>query len=46
MKEMHPSIEMREFLYSNFLDIFEEDENIPVHILVEPLVSTIRLSQG
>jgi hypothetical protein len=46
LKEVHPSIEMREFYYSNFMDIFEEDENIPVHILVEPLVNTIRLAQG
>ncbi len=37
---------MREFYYSNFQDIFEEDENIPVHILVEPWVNTIRLAQG
>ena len=46
LKEVHPSIEMREFYYSNFQDIFEEDENIPVHILVEPWVNTIRLAQG
>ena len=38
MKELHPSIDMREFFYHNFLDIFEEDENIPVNVLVDPLI--------
>ncbi len=37
---------MREFYYSNFMEIFDEDENIPVHILIEPWVNTIRIAQG
>ena len=26
------------FFFQNFLDLFEEDENIPVHFLLDPLI--------
>ena len=32
--------------YHNFLEIFEEDENIPVGILMEPLIKTINARKG
>ena len=38
MKENINNLERREFFYHNFLEIFDEDENIPVHILIEPLI--------
>ena len=45
MKENINFLERREFFYHNFLEIFDEDENIPVHILIEPLIQTIRNNQ-
>jgi hypothetical protein len=42
MKEQIHDIELREFYLNNFLETFNEDQNIPVHILIEPLISSIR----
>ena len=41
---MHPIIEIRDFYYNNFLDIFEEDEHVPIHVLIEPWVNAIRIN--
>jgi len=38
LKENHADSDMREFFFLNFLDIFEEDKNIPVHFLLDPLI--------
>ncbi len=42
MKENIHDLDMREFYLNNFLEIFNQDQNIPVHLLIEPLISTIR----
>jgi len=42
MKENISDIDLREFYLNNFLEIFKDDQNIPVHLLIEPLITTIR----
>ena len=42
LKEIHTNIDMRDFYYNNFVDVFDIDKSIPLHVLIEPLVNTIR----
>jgi len=46
MKENIGDINLRELYLKNFMTTLLEDYNIPVHILIEPLISTIRTNQG
>jgi hypothetical protein len=40
----HSDIDVREFYFQNFLDVFSENQQIPPGLLIEPLIKQIRAS--
>ena len=45
MIDNHGKVVLREFYFSNFLDLFNEHPLIPPGLLLEPLIKTIRDSE-